>query len=134
MYRALIRLQPRDLLLAIEAALTLAEARLRVRISALEDLRGWATKQGSRSRQRSEVLLAFRRASARQGGTCLARALALQCLLSRYGHASELRIGVGRTGKGFEAHAWLICNEETLEGAGQEADEFTVLASWQSGD
>jgi hypothetical protein len=40
--------------------------------------------------------------------TCLVRALAAQALLARYGHASELRLGVaGGSGRAFEAHAWL---------------------------
>ena len=132
MHRGLIRHPPRDVLLAAEAAAALVQARWRLRVAPVGDLQAWATKHGRRSRDRDEVLIAFRRASRRLGGTCLMRALALQCLLSRYGHSSELRIGVGRTGKGFEAHAWLVCGDEILEGGGQEAEEFSVLASWQS--
>lgn len=40
--------------------------------------------------------------------TCLTRALAARTLLARYGHPSDLRIGVAKSAKGtLEAHAWL---------------------------
>jgi hypothetical protein len=38
---------------------------------------------------------------------CLARALALQCLLRLRGLETELRIGVRQGADGLEAHAWL---------------------------
>ena len=128
----LTRVPLREGLRAAEAAVSLLRARWLLRFAAVEEMQAWATRRGNRSRDREEVLLAFGRASRRLRGTCLARALALQSLLSRYGHASELRIGVGRTGKGFEAHAWLVCDDETLEGGGQEAEQFEVLARWQT--
>ena len=116
------------------AILILIEARLRLRYISVEQMTHWATKEGSRSCAREQLLLAFRRAAARLDETCLVRALALQRLLSRHGHASELRLGVGRTERGFEAHAWLVSGEEILEGAGREATEFTLLATWPTGD
>lgn len=40
--------------------------------------------------------------------TCLTQALAARVLLAREGHASRVRLGVARMGKGdFKAHAWL---------------------------
>ena len=39
--------------------------------------------------------------------TCLERSLALWWLLERRGIASQLRIGVRKTGDKFEAHAWV---------------------------
>jgi len=39
--------------------------------------------------------------------TCLERSLALWWLLARRGVASQLRIGVRKTGEKFEAHAWV---------------------------
>lgn len=41
------------------------------------------------------------------GASCLVRSLALLALLRRRGIAAELRIGVGRTTPGLEAHAWV---------------------------
>ena len=39
--------------------------------------------------------------------TCLERSLALWWLLARLGVATQLRIGVRKTGAKFEAHAWV---------------------------
>ena len=39
--------------------------------------------------------------------TCLERSLALWWLLARRGVASQLRIGVRKSGQRFEAHAWV---------------------------
>ena len=49
-------------------------------------------------------------AAARQSffrATCLERSLVLWRLLARLGIASQLRIGVRKTGDKFEAHAWV---------------------------
>lgn len=123
----------RDIRLAINAAQVLLEARFRLRYMSVENISRWATLEGERSCAREQLLIAFRRAAARLGGTCLVRALALQRFLSTHGHPSELRLGVGRTERGFEAHAWLVAGEELLEGAGREAEEFTLLTSWPAG-
>jgi len=40
-------------------------------------------------------------------GTCLERSLALWWLLARKGIATQLRIGGRKSGKKFEAHAWV---------------------------
>jgi hypothetical protein len=49
--------------------------------------------------------------------TCLVRALAAQTLLARFGHASQLRLGVaGGSGRLFEAHAWLERDGRVLIG------------------
>ena len=49
--------------------------------------------------------------------TCLVRALAAQALLARYGHSSQLRLGVARgAGRAFEAHAWLEADGQILIG------------------
>lgn len=116
--------------LAFRATLVLLEARYRLKHSSVEEMRRWATMNGKRSCPREHLLRAFGRVSGRLKATCLVRALALQCFLSRHGYTSELRIGVGRSEKGFEAHAWLVDGEEVLEGGGQEAEEFTLLAAW----
>jgi hypothetical protein len=41
------------------------------------------------------------------GTTCLPEVLAAAYLCSHYGHAATLCLGVGRTGGGIAAHAWL---------------------------
>jgi hypothetical protein len=64
------------------------------------------------------------------GASCLTQALALQYLLARAGHASELFVGVRQDAIGrFQAHAWLACNAHTVLGAaGTRLEDFTVLA------
>lgn len=42
--------------------------------------------------------------------TCLERSLVLWWLLGRRNIASQLRIGVRKTGEKFEAHAWVECD------------------------
>ena len=91
----------RDVYLAAFAALILLEARYWLRFKSIDQMRRWATTRGKKSCSREHLLVAFRRATARVGGTCLVRALALQRFLSQNGHPSELRIGVGRTERGF---------------------------------
>ena len=130
------RLTVQEVALAAQAALVMLEAHYRLRRTSVDEMRRWATVEtGAPSRvdTRDQLLLAFRRAANRLGGTCLVRALALQRFLARRGHPSELRIGVARTARGFEAHAWLVDGEDILEGGGQEAEEFTLLAAWPSG-
>lgn len=64
--------------------------------------------------------------------TCLVRALAAQALLARYGHASELRLGVARgAGRAFEAHAWLEGNGQILIG-GATQERYVPLPSLDS--
>lgn len=119
-----------EIRIAAKAASILVEARLRLRLTSVAAMRDWASEVGEPSLPRNELLLGFRRAANPLGGTCLVRALALQRLLSLHGHASELRIGVGHTEAGFEAHAWLVDGDTILEGAGEEAASFTQLAAW----
>jgi hypothetical protein len=62
--------------------------------------------------------------------TCLTQALALQYLLARAGHASELFVGVRQDEAGrFLAHAWLACNGRTVLGASAtRLEDYTMLA------
>lgn len=126
----------REIRLAGHAALVLLEARYRLRHTSVEQVRRWARADEPRrakSHTRQELQLAFHRAAKRLQGTCLVKALALQRLLARSGHISELRIGVTTSGGSFEAHAWLIDGDEVLEDGGREIGEFTLLTSWPSG-
>jgi len=50
------------------------------------------------------------------GGTCLSRSVVLAFLLERQGISGQLRIGVRKGEKGFEAHAW-------VDAAGVSLDE-----------
>lgn len=51
------------------------------------------------------------------GRNCLARALAAELMLGRYGYSSQLKIGVAKTPSGeFEAHAWLESEGRVLIG------------------
>jgi hypothetical protein len=59
--------------------------------------------------------------------SCLTQALATQLLLARYGHASQLRVGVGRDGQGqFEAHAWVEVGGRTVIG-GEIAHRYVPM-------
>lgn len=63
------------------------------------------------------------------GASCLTQALALQWLLGRAGHGSELHIGVRRDAAGqFEAHAWVSCNSRIVLGAANNRlDDYTAI-------
>ena len=64
------------------------------------------------------------------GATCLVAGLALQRMLGRHGHRSELHIGVSRTGGVFAAHAWVERDGRVLVGEG-ELDTYVRLVSWK---
>lgn len=67
------------------------------------------------------------------GTTCLVSSLALQRMLSRHGHASELHIGVARKDSAFTAHAWIVCEGETYDGVGSD-EAYTRLVAWRASD
>jgi hypothetical protein len=65
--------------------------------------------------------------------TCLTQSLALQFLLMRAGQSSALRIGVARSvARGFQAHAWVEWNGQTLIDRPEDVAFYTPLASWES--
>jgi hypothetical protein len=64
--------------------------------------------------------------------TCLCKALALQHLLSRNGHDSELRIGVDKADGKFTAHAWLVYRRRVLIG-GAEMQNYKLIATLTTG-
>lgn len=136
MKRALrvLSLSSRERRLLAEALRTLLAARARLRMAGTDRLRAWATPPPSAAIVPiDDILTAFHRAVlVLPGSTCLARALALQRLLSRSGHASELTIGVARKDNRLAAHAWLVHGGEILVGAGPEAGDKTVLTIWPS--
>jgi hypothetical protein len=61
------------------------------------------------------------------GENCLVRALATGVMLKRYGHPSELKIGVMKPAGGrFEAHAWLESGGSVVIGDFQ-LDQYLAL-------
>ncbi|MGO9170890.1 MAG: lasso peptide biosynthesis B2 protein [Rhodomicrobium sp.] len=114
----------------VRAWFTLAECRLRLACQTFGAVRGWAARQGRGTARAKTLAWSVEAAAKRQrGATCLVKALALQRLLSRNGHQSELRIGVGKADGTFRAHAWLVSDRVTLIG-GREEDDFKLLAAW----
>jgi hypothetical protein len=61
---------------------------------------------------------------------CLARALATQILLHRYGYTATLCLGVAKGEKGqLEAHAWVESQGEVVIGGLSNLSSFTLLSS-----
>lgn len=61
---------------------------------------------------------------------CLARALATQHLLSRYGYAAQLRIGVQKGTNGrLQAHAWVEHEGKVVNGGLSNLSKFVPLAA-----
>jgi hypothetical protein len=58
--------------------------------------------------------------------TCLAQGVAAQILLSRYGYASRLHIGVALENR-FEAHAWVESNGLVVVGGAEESARYTPI-------
>lgn len=95
-------------------------------------LRAWA-QQGRRGRLGIDRIAWAVSAASRRlpGATCLVSGLALQRLLSREGHASELHIGVAKLGERLAAHAWVVCEGRTLIGE-VESGDYTRLVAWRA--
>ena len=63
------------------------------------------------------------------GATCLARAIAAECLLRREGWHPTLSLGVTRDAAGqLRAHAWVLSDGVTVAG-GEEAGHYLPLTS-----
>lgn len=120
-----------DRLLVLKALATLVFVRLTLGILSVEWLRAWATRMGAGGRAVERVTWAVSAVARRLPGcTCLVSAFALQRLLSREGHASELHIGVARREAGIAAHAWIVCQGVTLIGE-SEAGDYAPLVTWR---
>jgi hypothetical protein len=126
------RLTLHDWRLLVHAFVTLAVCQTRLRNQNLETLRAWATSKGSGRAPVNRLAWSVEAAARRmKSATCLCKALALQRLLARNGHDSELRIGADRPDGKFTAHAWLVHRGRLLIG-GAEADGYTLLAAWNT--
>lgn len=123
----------RDRGLLVEAILTLLALRPALNLWTLERLRGWANCRSTKTAPVERIVWAVRAAASRLPGvTCLSSALALQRMLSRRGHDSELHIGVDRQGDRLAAHAWLVRDGAVLIGEREVAD-YTLLTAWPAG-
>lgn len=60
-------------------------------------------------------------------GQCLTRSLALQWMLRGRGIASQLRIGVRRSGAGLSAHAWVECAGVPVNDQASVGTDYAVL-------
>jgi hypothetical protein len=65
--------------------------------------------------------------------SCLPQALAAQVLLTWYGYASRLHIGVVLEGR-FEAHAWVECNGSIVVGGANESARYTPILAMTNRD
>lgn len=63
--------------------------------------------------------------------SCLTQALAMLVLLNRFGHSSELRIGVVKNDADrLKAHAWVECEGKIVIGSRMDLSRYTVLPSF----
>jgi Transglutaminase-like superfamily len=130
--RSLQALSGADRRLFVSALLAMVTMRLALRAVDIARLRRWAARRGNGTRPVRRVLWAAQAARRRvPGATCLVYALALQRLLSRNGHESELHIGVTKQDGAFVAHAWVECEGEVLDGEGGD-DAYTRLIAWRA--
>jgi len=126
------RLTLHDRRLFVHAFVTLAVCQTRLRNQNLETLRAWATRKGPGSAPVNRLAWSVEAAAKwMKSATCLCKALALQRLLARNGHDSELRIGADKSDGKFTAHAWLVHRGRMLIG-GAEADNYTLLTAWNT--
>jgi hypothetical protein len=131
-FRTARQLTRQERRLLLEAFITLAVCGARLRIQNVKKLQAWSTRVGNGSITVNRLAWAVDVASKRMPGvTCLSRALALQRLLSKNRHGSELRIGVEKNDDRFGAHAWLVRGGQVLIGA-PELEKYELLAAWQA--
>jgi hypothetical protein len=128
-----LALPGRDQAALVKALVTLLGFQFALRMASIERLKSWASHVGSGAEPLDRVVWSVRAVARRLPGcTCLVSALALQRLLSRQGHASELHVGVARQGERFAAHAWVTRDGELLIGE-TEGETYVPLLAWKSG-
>jgi hypothetical protein len=130
--RTLRRLAPADRKLAFAAIALLIIIRFALWTSSFKRVTGFVRTLGRTRRvQRGfspwQVAWAVRLASRYvPRATCLCQALTTQILLSWYGHASRLNIGVA-SAQTFEAHAWVECGGNVVIGGAERLNRFTSI-------
>lgn len=120
--------------LLASALATNIRARVALHFLSMDRLRRWATTPAfsPAAADVEQVVWACRAAAQRMPfATCLSSALALQHLLARSGHASELHIGVANDAREFQAHAWLEREGRILIGE-QDQHRYARLTSWMA--
>jgi hypothetical protein len=129
---AFLALSGGDKGLVLRAVAALTTVRVALIILPLERLRTWARNmRPGHGRPVDRIVWAVSAASRRMPGTtCLVSAFALQRLLAREGHASELHIGVTKRDQALAAHAWVVCEGRTLIGE-YDGDDYTHLIAWR---
>ena len=126
------KLTYRERVLLLQAFIVLAICRVGLYAWSFEKLQRWASRPACGGNSVDHLASAIEVASKKMpGATCLCRALALQRLLSRNGHESELRIGVEKHDKQFGAHAWLVYGDQVIIGASQ-LEKYELLTAWQT--
>lgn len=132
--RTLLGLSGADRRLLVEACVTVAAARIGLHTVEIAKLRRWAARGRAGSAPVDRIVWATGAVSRRVPGvTCLVYSLALQRLLSRHGHASELHIGVTKRDGAFVAHAWIVCAGRRFDGEGDD-DAYVRLIAWRAAD
>jgi hypothetical protein len=130
--KTFIRFTRQDRALVLRAAITLVACWVRLRVQGTEEIRAWAARPGNETVSAKRLAWAVKTVSLRvPGTTCLSKALALQHLLSKNGHRSEVIIGVDNSHAGFSAHAWLLFDDEILIGE-DSVENYKLLAAWST--
>jgi hypothetical protein len=131
-FAAFLALGGCDRMLMLRAFAALATVRIALALLPLERLRAWARQMRSvQGHPVDRIVWAVSAASRRMpGATCLVSAFALQRLLAREGHASDLHIGVAKRGEALAAHAWVVCEGRTLIGE-YDGEDYTHLIAWR---
>ena len=133
--RKFLNLTASDRQLLVKAMLLLAMIRLGLWLlpfqtcrQLLAKLKSLPVKLPSEQVSVNQVVWAVKIVSRKIPGTkCLARALATQILLQRYGHNADLRIGVSKGMQGLEAHAWVESQGKVVIGGLKDLGRYTTL-------
>ncbi len=136
--RTFIRLQPDERGLVLRALLLCAAVRVALWVLPFQRLQRvvglWVSSKHltlsiPNDMPVGRLVWAVRAASRRiPAASCLTQALALQFLLTRAGHRSEVRIGVTKDTKdGFGAHAWVEYAGQPLLGDPADVERYVQL-------
>ena len=126
-----LRLSKRGRLLLFQAAISIFLIRLSLTLLSLRNVHRLAVAIGWRSDEpfSADRIVCAVRSAARfvPGSTCLVQALVAQSLLAPHGYNPLLTIGVAKNEcNQFEAHAWVVCENEVLIG-GRQMGNYTAL-------
>jgi hypothetical protein len=137
-YRRYVALGAAERRLVVEALVLMAIVRVCLGRRSILEMRRILSRWLPRSRGQSSQAGSGRiqwavAAAARRipGATCLVQALTADALLKRRGMASEVRLGVRRADErpgSFEAHAWVVSDEQIVVGGVETLPDFTVLS------